>query len=151
MKSRTPYRLHDALGYQLSITARIQERRFEERLKQHGLTRITWCILLAVHVEELTQPSDIARFIGIDRTATSRALRHMESSGTIARRTGKDDKRTTHVATTDKGAALVAAVSPLARENAAYFRNKLSDAENAELIRLLAKLREGESTALKQL
>ena len=75
----------------------------------------------------------------------------MESDGIIARRSGMDDKRTTHVATTEKGDALVAAVSPLARENAAYFRNKLSDNENAELIRLLAKLREGESAELKQL
>ncbi len=51
MTNRPPYRLHDAIGYQLTVTARLQERRFEAALKTLDLTRITWCVLLAADDE----------------------------------------------------------------------------------------------------
>ena len=37
--------------------------------------------------EDLRRLADIARFVGIDRTATSRALRHMEAAGLVDKRT----------------------------------------------------------------
>ncbi|MEM1302763.1 MAG: MarR family transcriptional regulator, partial [Pseudomonadota bacterium] len=79
------YRLHDSLGYNLSLAARLQERRLDDGLRSLALTRTNWCILLAVGVEGLSGPSDIAAFVGIDRTATSRALRQMEQAGLIER------------------------------------------------------------------
>jgi len=151
MTDQIPYRLHQSLGYQLSLTSRIQERRFEENLKTLGLTRITWCILLAVNNESLTQPSDIASFVGIDRTATSRALRQMEQNKTLFRATGKGDKRTTSVALTDKGKNLVALGTNFARENAAKLESKLTKAEAERLRLLLIRLRTGEDAALKNL
>lgn len=151
MSTDQNYRLHQSLGYQMSLTSRLLERQFEDRLKPLGLTRITWCILLAVEVEALLNPSDIARFVGIDRTATSRALRQMEAAGMIARGVGKEDGRTTLVALTDLGRELVTTTVPMARANAQHWQNKLSRAEADELCRLIAKLRMGEDAALKRL
>ncbi|KPU84099.1 hypothetical protein JI58_05885 [Marinosulfonomonas sp. PRT-SC04] len=145
------YRLHHALGYQLSLTARLLERRFEDALKTLGLTRITWCILLAVEVEDLLTPSDIAGFVGIDRTATSRALRQMETAGMIARGVGKNDGRTTTVSLTENGRDLQIKAAPMARANAQHWQGKLAPTELDELRRLLAKMRSGEGTALKRL
>ncbi|SFP03538.1 MarR family winged helix-turn-helix transcriptional regulator [Tranquillimonas alkanivorans] len=146
-----PYRLHDSLGYRLSLTSRLQEKRLDEGLRALGLTRITWCVLLAVGNEGLTQPSDIAGFVGIDRTATSRALRQMEADGLISRCTGREDKRTTTVGLTDQGRAALARGTPMAEANNARMDAKLSDAERAELRRLLSKLTEGEDVSLTQL
>ena len=70
------------------IDALVYTRSRNEKLRLIGLTRTTWCILLAVGNEGMTQPSDIAAFVGIDRTATSRALRSMESDGLLARHSG---------------------------------------------------------------
>lgn len=151
MSTDQNYRLHQSLGYQMSLTSRLLERQFEDRLKPLGLTRITWCILLAVEIEALLNPSDIARFVGIDRTATSRALRQMETAGMIARGVGKEDGRTTLVALTDLGRELVTTTVPMARANAQHWQNKLSRAEADELCRLMAKLRMGEDAALKRL
>ena len=147
----TSYRLHRSLGYQLTLTARMQERRLDEQLKTIGLTRITWCILLAVLNEDLPNPSDIARFVGIDRTATSRALRQMEADGMIRRTTGKGDGRTTLVVVTDKGYNLHRQATPMARNNADHWQGKLTEAETQEFCRLMGKLREGEDAALKRL
>jgi DNA-binding MarR family transcriptional regulator len=147
----TPYRLHQSLGYQLSVTSRMQERRLEDKLKALGLTRITWCVLLAVGNEGLTQPSEIADFVGMDRTATSRALRQMEAAGLVGRASGTGDRRTTQVALTAAGQARLDAGTPLAVASNEVLRSRLSAAEHAELAELLEKLRGGEAKRLKGL
>ncbi|SDN42746.1 DNA-binding transcriptional regulator, MarR family [Lutimaribacter pacificus] len=151
MNDTRPYRLHKSLGYHLSIAARLQERRLDEQLRMLGLTRTTWCILLAVGNEGLSQPSDIAGFVGIDRTATSRALRHMEDDGLLARSSGTEDKRTRRVELTGKGCAAIRAATPVARENATILAGQLDAGEEEELKRLLAKLRGPDGAALKAL
>lgn len=148
MPDRPPYRLHASVMYQLTLTSRQQERRLDEGLRALGLTRITWCILLAVENEGRSQPSDIAEFIGIDRTACSRALRQMEAQGWIARRNGIPDRRTTHVELTETGRALLCGATPVAEENSRHFLAKLAPGEADTLARLLARLREGEKIAL---
>lgn len=148
MSCHPPYRLHASLMYQLTLTSRLQERRLDDGLRAHGLTRITWCILLAVANEAITQPSDIAEFIGVDRTACSRALRQMEGQGWIARRNGEPDRRTTHVALTPAGRALLLAATPVAIENSEHFLSKLEPGDAETLGRLMARLREGEAKGL---
>ncbi len=141
----TTYRLHNSIMYQLTLTARLQERRLEDGLRQLGLTRLTWCILLAVHIENHSQPSEIAQFIGTDRTATSRALRQMEAKGWLARRTGEGDRRTTRVALTPAGIALLERAVPVAEDNARHFLSKLPGDGCDALQRLLSDLRSGEA------
>ena len=143
------YRLHASLGYRLSLAARLQERRLEDGLRALGLTRITWCVLLAVGNEGLDRPTDIAAFVGIDRTATSRALRQMEAAGLIERASGEDDRRTTTVTLTAKGRKWLADGTPFAVANNHAMMAKLSDDETAELIRLLDKVVEGEAMDLR--
>jgi hypothetical protein len=53
--------LHDSMGHHITRTARIVERRVEGGLRHHGLTRVGWCILLAVEEEGLKNPSEIAQ------------------------------------------------------------------------------------------
>lgn len=148
MTDRPPYRLHASLMYQLTLAARLQERRLDDGLKRLGLTRITWCVLLAVHNESLSQPSDIAEFIGIDRASTSRALRQMEDRGWVARAAGSGDRRTTRVALTRAGIDLIQRATPLAEENSHHFLSKLSADEVSALARILAKLHKGEDRGL---
>ncbi len=145
------YDLHAALGYQMSVTARLLERGFETRLKEIGLTRITWCILLAAGPQNLSQPSDIANFVGIDRTATSRALRQMETAGLIARAGGNKDRRTTQVKLTATAEGKLQQASIHAQENAKHFDDKLTPDESATLRALLTKLRTDEDTSLSRL
>ena len=138
------YRLHASLLYQLTLTSRLQERRLDDGLRRLGLSRITWCVLLAVHVEGLTKPSEIAEFIGTDRTATSRALRRMEAAGWLGRADGLADRRTTRVTLTPSGADLVARATPVAEENARHFLARLPEGGAEALHDLLARLRAGE-------
>ncbi|HAV07816.1 MAG TPA: transcriptional regulator [Rhodobacteraceae bacterium] len=151
MTQDAPYRLHSSLGYHLSIASRVQERRLDDQLKTLQLTRTTWCILLAVGNESLTQPSDIADFVGIDRTATSRALRGMEEDGLITRASGDGDRRTRCVMLTTKGEKTIQLATPMARSNARAIADQLAPEERAELLRLLGKLRTAEDISLNTL
>ncbi|MEM1302747.1 MAG: MarR family winged helix-turn-helix transcriptional regulator, partial [Pseudomonadota bacterium] len=107
-----------------------------------------WCILLAVGVEGLSGPSDIAAFVGIDRTATSRALRQMEQAGLIERTGGQADGRKRAVALTAHGETRLRQGAPLARANNEIQAAKLEEAEVTELLRLLRKLSDGEHSDL---
>lgn len=147
----TPYRLHDSLGYRLSIASRQQERRLDDGLRRLGLTRITWCVMLAIGNEDLSQPSEIAQFVGIDRTATSRALRQMEGDGLLDRASGKGDRRTRRVTLTEEGRRILAEGTPIARGNNDMLARALSEAERATLTALLDRLIEGDQKALKRL
>lgn len=151
METLEKYRLHNSVAYLLSVTSRQQERRLEEKLKELGLTRITWCVLLAVGNENLVHPSGIAKFVGIDRTATSRALRHMETDGLIARTTGSDDRRTTAVRLTEKGQEKLWAGTPFAVQNNIVIEDCLSQDELKELYRILDKLRGSDDVPLNRL
>ncbi len=142
---RAKFGLHDSLGFQITRTARLVERRVEGGLKAYGLTRVGWCILLAVEEEGLKNPSEIAQFVGIDRTATSRALRQLEDEGLIAREMGREDRRTTTVSLTEEGQLRLVEARPLCVENMDHFNAKLSIAEALELKRLLSILNSGET------
>lgn len=139
------YRLHDSIGFHATCAARLVDRRVEEGLRDFGLTRVGWCILLAVAEEGLRNPSDIARFVGIDRTATSRALRVLENEGLVSRAIGQEDRRTTEVTMTAAGYDRMFQAVPTCRETMNRFNAKLSDMERAELKRLLVKLCDGET------
>ncbi|MFT6604900.1 MAG: DNA-binding MarR family transcriptional regulator [Halocynthiibacter sp.] len=151
MGSVQKYKLHQSLGYQLSMASRIQERRLDEGLKLLGLTRISWCVLLAVGNEGLEHPSEIAQFVGIDRTATSRVLRQMEAAGMIARSTGKSDRRMTSVRLTRAGNDALARGTPYAEDNNHIMAQRLSTDELDQLRALLEKVREGEDVPLSGL
>ena len=151
MSGTEPYHLHASLGYQLSLAARIQERRLEEHLKSLGLTRTTWCVLLAIGNEGLGQPSDIARFIGIDRTAASRALRQMQERGLIDRVAGKNDRRTRTVVLTELGAELLVKGTPMAEENNSVIEAHLGDDDREELVRLLKITHSRDNTSLSRI
>ncbi len=152
MTEETPrYRLHNSPGYWLSLAARLQERRLDDGLRQIGLSRITWCILLGLANEGLTQPSELADFVGIDRTATSRALRQMEEAGLIARGSGVGDRRTRVITLTDAGQQAVLQGTPFAQENTAHITGSLDPGEAQTLVELLKKMTSGEETKLRHL
>lgn len=151
MTKMIDYDLTNSLGYQISLTARLIERKFEKSLQKFGLNRTSWSVLLSLSKPDITTPSQIADYIGIDRTATSRALRHLDADGLIERLTGKQDKRTRQVKLTEKGHALLAETLPYSQENADHFRRKLADSERTELLQLLSRLREHETANLSHL
>ncbi|MGB0959110.1 MAG: MarR family winged helix-turn-helix transcriptional regulator [Halocynthiibacter sp.] len=145
------YPLHETLGYQLSRTARIVERPFEHALRRYNLSRLAWCVLLAIDDENLHLPSEIAAFIGVNRTAISRVLRGMESASLVERHEDPKDRRQARLTSTQKGREALAACTIEASKNAAHFRAKLTPEDHRTLLALLSKLQDGDETTLTTL
>lgn len=139
------YDLHASIGYQATLFSRITERRFEAALTPLGLTRVLWTVLLAAGQEGLKMPSEIAEFVGIDRTATSRALRRLEATGLVTRKSEGPDKRARQVILTEIGRKALADANAAAAENAAHFAAKLTWYETSTLSEILTKLMTGET------
>lgn len=138
--TRQKFGLHDSVGHHITRTARIIERRVEGNLRRFGLTRVEWCVMVAVAEDGKKNPSEIANFVGIDRTATSRALRQLENNGLIDRAMGRDDRRTTEARLTERGEAQFRAALPICTEAVQYFHAKLTLDELRTLKTLLTKL-----------
>ncbi len=134
------YDLHAALGYQLTLAARHVERRFERDLQGLGLTRISWCVALAVGGHGLDHPSDIAGFVGVDRSAVSRALRILQRDGLVERRRGTADGRTRSVRLTEAGLARLRQANALAEAARERSEARLDPGERSALLTILAKL-----------
>lgn len=136
----SPYDLHSALGYRLTIAARTNNAGFETSLASIGLTRQMWCVLIAVGDQNITAPSAIADYIGIIRAAASRTLKQMETAGLLSRASGTGDKRTTTVALTAKGRGKLAQSRPFSAAARNELAAALTETEQAQLAQLLEKL-----------
>ena len=146
-----PYSLHDSIGFLLSLSSRIHERRLEDKLKPLGLTRVSWCVLVAVGHEKLSKPSQIAAYVGIDRTAASRALGQLEAAGFVARTAGAGDRRTTRVALSGAGRDILARGTEAARASAQTLVEGLGAQDRDEIRRLLRIFSRNEGAPLRHI
>lgn len=144
MTEKAGYCLHDGLGFRLTLAARINSQRFEAKIADLKISRQMWCVLVAVGEQHITQPSAIADYIGINRTAASRSLRQMLDRGLLQRLAGTRDRRTSEIAMTPAGQATLDAALPLALANQAELKSQLSAAEQAQFSTLLDTLLQGE-------
>ncbi len=151
MTRQKRYSLQKGLGYRLSLLASINSRKIETHLAGLGLTRLMWCVLLAIEEEGLTQPSEIADFIGINRTAASRTLRQMHERELINRLPGRNDGRNVVVSATEKGKKALDAAIPMALVVAQEIRSKLTAEEVTLFENLLDKMLAGEIRDLSKL
>lgn len=151
MDTLTKYDLKRSLGYRMTYVARLNERRFEGLIAEHDLTRLAWCVLCALEYEDLSRPSDVADFIGVDRAAISRIIGQMEAKGLITRSLASGDARARSIEITALGRKRLAAGSAAAKDNAAHLRGQLTAEEYAALDAIMTKLMKGDGSPLKGL
>lgn len=83
--------------------------------------------------------SEIAEAIGVDQPRASRLVQQAEQMGLVARETDPDDARRTRVRLTPEGEGLVSGFRGRRRDAVRSALEGFTDAERAELARLLAK------------
>ncbi|MDA4844227.1 MarR family winged helix-turn-helix transcriptional regulator [Hoeflea poritis] len=145
------YRLHSRLGYKVSRLARLMETELEEMISPLGITRLMWCILSGVGLENVNTPSALANYVGIARSAVSRALRNMEDMDLI-RRCGVDgDGRGVEIRLTQKGRAVMEECRPLVEQLNDQYAGKIAKDDLDAVLRLIDALSAGETRELVRL
>jgi len=145
------YTLHNRVGFKVTRLARIMEERLEKQLAEHGITRLMWCVLRGVGMEEVGTPSGLAQYMSIARPAISRLLKTMEEKGLLERVNTSDDKRYTEIVLTELGEQKMADCHVLVRELNTHFSSKLDDQQYQQFMETIDQLTEGEDLNLMRL
>ncbi|MES0811704.1 MarR family transcriptional regulator [Roseibium sp. SCPC15] len=145
------FTLHNRIGFKVTRLARIMEARLEKQLSEHGITRLMWCALRGIGMENVKTPSELADYICIARPAVSRLLKTMEERGLLARSGINDDKRYTEVALTELGVEKMKACHVLVRDLNEHFAGKLDAAAYERFMNMVDTLTEDEQVQLMRL
>lgn len=145
------YTLHNRVGFKVTRLARIMEERLEKQLAEHGITRLMWCVLRGVGMEEVGTPSGLAQYMSIARPAISRLLKTMEEKGLLERVNTSDDKRYTEIVLTELGEQKMSDCHVLVRELNTHFSSKLGDQQYQQFMETIDQLTEGEDLNLMRL
>jgi len=145
------FTLHNRVGFKVTRLARIMEARLEKQLSVHGVTRLMWCVLRGVGMEDVNTPSGLAEYICIARPAISRLLKSMEERGFVERSGIYNDKRFTEVVLTDLGEEKMKACHVLVRELNDHFASKLDDKTYQVLMDAIDTMTDGEDVKLMRL
>ena len=145
------YRLHERLGYKVSRLARLMEAQLEDMISPYGITRVIWCILSGVGLENVRTPSELAEYVGIARSATSRALRSMEDMGLITRCGAERDGRGVEIVLTKKGMHVMEQCRPLVEQLNDHFATKLAAGDLQTVMNNIDALSAGETRELSRL
>ena len=137
------YGLQTSIGFQLTLAARVNERSVEAVLAEHGLTRILWTALVAIGLNSMSRPSNIAEFLGVDRPTVSRALTKLEELGLVERSSNPTDGRQISVHATKSGTDLIHTAAPKVQASVERFLSRLTTEERNELAQILGKLNSG--------
>lgn len=145
------YELHRRLGYRVSRLSRLMQARLERGIAPFGLTRLMWCVLTGIGDEGISNPSELADYVGITRPATSRLLKDMVGKGLVRRCGGNGDGRTIHLSLSEGGHDVLRQARIAVDAMNLHFMTKLSPEMTAQLLEAIDTLSANEHEPLTKL
>jgi MarR family transcriptional regulator for hemolysin len=132
--------LEEPIGLQITRTAKVLSRAFDDALAEAGGSLSTWLVLVSVKGKVHGAQRELADAVGIEGPTLTHHLNRMEAAGLVTRRRDPDNRRVHRVELTADGDALfgrlVGAVAAFDRQLGAG----LSENQIATLRRLLDRL-----------
>lgn len=115
---------------------------FQDRLKAEGyeLTQVQYGAMAALARYPGIDQATLAGLIAYDRATIGSVLERLVTRGWIDRRVSPRDRRARELFLTEAGAGLLEAVTPFVRDLQQRIVGGLDPAEQAEFLRLAAKL-----------
>jgi MarR family transcriptional regulator, transcriptional regulator for hemolysin len=128
------------LGLHLATSARLVERAFDDALAAAGGSRPVWLALLAIKTRSGANQREIAASVGVQGPTLTHHLNAMERDGLIRRRRDDTNRRVHVVELTNSGEAAFDRLRATATAFDRRLRRGLTEADTAELRRLLDRL-----------
>jgi DNA-binding MarR family transcriptional regulator len=132
--------LGDYLPYLLNRAGSRIAASYSEVVRCHGITLPMWRVLAALREREPRTVGELAAVTSIEVSTLSRVLDGMERKGLVRRRRASGDGRRVTLQRTAAGSSLTEKLVPLALRYEAVALGGLSEAEVADLKRLLVRL-----------
>lgn len=129
------------VGYNMKRAYVAMEKDFRAALGAGGLTPRSFSALsLVVNLPQISQ-SDVARRLGIERSGLVAIIDDLEARGYLVRRVMPDDRRVQALEATDSGGEAYRAALAAVRAHEARLLADLSEAQKAELMESLRRIR----------
>jgi MarR family transcriptional regulator for hemolysin len=132
--SRTP------IGLQLSQTARVVSRAFDEALDAAGGSLPVWLILLNLKIRRPPNQRELAEAVGVTEATLTHHLNAMDARGLITRRRDTGNRRIHVVELTETGEAAFIRLQQAAIAFDTRLRDGFADADLDALEKLLHQL-----------
>ncbi|OYQ24750.1 transcriptional regulator [Sandarakinorhabdus cyanobacteriorum] len=131
----------DTIGVLVSDAARLLRRRFDARARAIGVSRAQWQVLIALARSEGSSQAALAERLEVETITVGRMVDRLEEAGLVERRPDPADRRAWQLFLTARANDLLLDLQPVADAVRAEMLAGLSEAEQAELHRLLSRLR----------
>lgn len=128
------------VGYQLRRAQIETFQHFAANLGEAGMRPGWFGLLIIVANNPGLSQTQLARTLGVDGSTMVAMIDRMERSGWVARARSKTDRRSHELRLTDEGVTLLDRITPKVRDHDSAITANLSEAEAAELLRLLRKV-----------
>jgi MarR family transcriptional regulator for hemolysin len=129
------------IGLDLTRTAKVVSRAFDDALAVHGGTVPQWLVLVSLATGRPQIQRELAAAVGIEGPTLTHHLDRMESAGLVSRTRDPENRRSQRVALTPDGEARFHALREAVVTFDAGLRAGLDDGEVAVLRGLLGRLR----------
>lgn len=129
-----------AVGFIMGMTYRRIAALLQHRIKDYDVTPEQWSVLYQIDQAEGLIQKEIADRCGKDKPTTTRILDLLESKGLIYKETGKQDRRSFVVFSTERGKALIRETLPIEKGITDEVKRCMSDEEYRILLDLLDRI-----------
>ena len=133
-------RLEDLVGYHLRRVSLIDMNSFINRFADDNLRPIPFSILCLIDENPGCSAADIGRMLNLQRANMVHLLAELDDDNLIERRAEEGDKRKQSLFLTAHGAARLSEWRGRVHQHESRLLHRLTSAERATLLRLLAKI-----------
>src|SRR5207244_5649264 len=130
----------EPIGLQVTRTAKLLSRAFDDALAEAGGSLPVWLVLVSVKGQTQAMQRELAETVGIEGPTLTHHLNRMEAAGLLTRRRDPENRRVHHVELTDTGDALFFALLDHVIAFDERLRRDFSQRDVAQLHRLLDRL-----------
>ncbi len=132
----------EPLPREVALTGKAIREYFEDALAREGSTLATWIVLHGIERGSWENQRNLAKELRIEGATLTRHLDRIERDGLISRTRDPDDRRQVRAKLTPKGRALHRRLKSTAQEFGARAMTGLNDDDQANLRRILARIRQ---------
>jgi DNA-binding MarR family transcriptional regulator len=130
-----------AIGFLIADVARLMRASFDRRVRQLGLTRAQWLVLVRLARRPGMTQSELAESLEVERATAGRMVDRLERKAWVERRADTADRRVNRLYLTAEAEAVQARVANLGGDLVDEALVPLAEAERLALAALLERVK----------
>jgi len=133
--------MDENIGTMLAQVSRLIRRSFDERARAIGVTRPQWQVLSILKRNAGINQGGLAEILEVEPITAGRMIDRLQEARLVERRPDPADRRAWRLHLTGKGEELLETLRPFVSETFGIALEGISEAEQAELLAILERIR----------